>query len=741
MDGIELAAKRISSSVSEVDLAVPTIHCAGCINAIEKTLMSTPGVLFARVNLTTRRVRIQWDSTAQQPDLFDAIKQAGFKAHVTENTRSDAGNDELQTHIRALAVAGFAAGNVMMLSLSVWSGADENTRHLLHLLSAAIAVPALLFSSRIFFASAWRALRVGRTNMDVPICVGIVITVLLSLFDTSTGGEQVYFDAAIMLVFLLLIGRTLETRMRAKAKRTVDDLARLQPTMAQIESADGQSSVATPVQQVLRDDLIIIDADQRVPVDCTIVSGTSTIDMSLVNGESAPTRVSEGNVLYSGCLNLNGRLRARVVNDVDESFLAQIQRQIDEAETQKGRYQQMADQIVRYYTPFVHIAALLGFLSWMAYSGDWHRAITVGVAVLIITCPCALGLAVPIARVIAAHQLIKQGVLMKEGSALERLALVETVIFDKTGTLTTGQPRLQLAASQFDRQSLSIAQELCQCAEHPYAKAVARYQPRLASATHHTTWQEWAEVPGEGIAARRGSDIYRFGRAAWALNESTEPADTIDGENSLSVLCKNTQQLATFAFDDTVRSDARQTIDRLRDQGLSVELLSGDVIGPASSVAAALNITKFQANAKPSDKLNWVQTHDAQVLMIGDGINDTPSLAAASVSMAPGTGADMTRKMADFVLLNNRLMAIPDAIAIARQARRIVAQNLALAVGYNVVALPLALTGLVTPLLAAIAMSVSSVLVIGNSLRLTAKNSERANLSLRHSATSASISP
>ena len=725
---VELAARPVNSSAMEVELAIPDIHCAGCINTIEKALLATRGVSSARVNLTQRRVRIRWLAAEPTPDLIAAIERSGFKAFLPEAGLMEAGDKALRTHILALAVAGFAAGNVMMLSMSVWSGADAQTQHVFHWVSAAIALPALVFSSRIFFASALQALRVGRTNMDVPICVGIVMTVFLSIFDTIQGGGQVYFDAAIMLVFLLLIGRTLETRMRAKVRSSVDDLAKLQPVSARTIAADGQHIKTIPVQEVRPGDRLLINANERIPVDCQVVSGVSSIDKSLVTGESAPVRVGNGEFLFSGCLNLEGELHVVTNEPVNNSFLARIEQQIDQAQANKGRYQQMADRVVSYYTPFVHLAALFGFLAWLWTTGDWHRAVSVGVTVLIITCPCALGLAVPIARVIASHQLLKNGVLMKDGSALERLAVASKVIFDKTGTLTSNQAQLRIDASLFGPELLATAQSLCNGAEHPYAKALARFQaqqPVLTQSTHHKhiRWQNWNEVPGDGIEAELDTAIYRLGRADWALKHPEESANDISTEYGASLLTKNGAYLATFSFEDSLHADALDCIAQLRNQRLNVEILSGDIIGPVQRIANTLHVSQLQAGAKPEDKLQRVTQHQSvqgqHILMVGDGINDSPALAAASVSMVPGTGADMTRKMADFILLNNQLTAIPQTIGLARRTRRIVAQNLALAVGYNVVALPLAMTGVVTPLIAAIAMSVSSVLVIGNSLRLS----------------------
>lgn len=724
VDAIRLAARSVSSSELEVELSVPDIRCAGCIQKIENVLKATPDISRARVNLTARHVRVRWKASSATPSLITIIESVGFKAQLADVDEQGADNNELAKHIRALAVAGFAAGNVMMLSWSVWSGADDSTRHLFHLLSAAIAIPALIFSSRVFFSSAWQALRHRTTNMDVPICVGIVLTTLLSLYDTMAGGHQVYFDAAIMLVFFLLIGRTLDTRMRAKARDAMISLKRMQPAIAHVLLPDGHTSVVTAVGDVRENDLLRVGIGERIPVDCCVVSGGSSIDMSIVSGESMPVSVGRGSMLYAGCNNLDGVLNVTAVQEVTGSFLSRIEREITQAESQKGRYQQLADKVVSYYTPFVHIAALVGFVAWMMVSRDWYQSITVGVAVLIITCPCALGLAVPIARVIAAQQLMRRGVLMKNGQALEQLALISTAVFDKTGTLTTAQASLNSSSSDFNNDSLDIAQSLSAASEHPYARAILNAEKSANTPEFSRCWDVINHIPGAGVEGCFGRHVYRLGSEAWSLpsciaEQQTNPV--VDNLSS-SILSCDGRYLARFSFNDTLRQSASLCIRQLESLDIATAILSGDKQESVDSVAKSLNIKCYQAAAKPWDKVNWIQSAQQSgetVLMIGDGINDSPALSAAAVSMVPGTAANMTRRMGDFIILADRLTAIPEAIRIARQARRIMIQNLWLAVGYNIVAMPLAMTGHVTPLVAALAMSLSSALVVANSLRLT----------------------
>lgn len=733
LDTIRHHSTELEGGAHSIELAIPDIRCAGCIAKIEGALMNSPGVQSARVNLTNKRVRISWtgtpDEAGQPPALLQILERTGFTARVPETNGDDSHNVELQQHLRALAVSGFATGNVMMLSFGVWFGADESTRHLFHWVSAAIAIPALLYSSRVFFSSAWRALRSGGTNMDVPICVGIVITTLLSLYDTLHTGEQVYFDAAIMLVFLLLIGRTLETRMRAKAQSAAGALGQFQPAFAQQLIDDQGTTQRVPVEQLRRGDRLIIEVNERVPVDCKLVEGLSSLDASMLSGESAPVVVSQGDTLYAGSMNLEGALRVDVLNPVEESFLATMERQVARANEEKGRYQELADRVVRYYSPLVHLAALCAFVLWIALGADAHRAITVGVAVLIITCPCALGLAVPIARVIAGQQLAAGGVLIRNGVALERLAQVTSVVFDKTGTLTTGKPTLNPDLSQFDNRSLTIAAQLCQGSDHPYARCIANHAVAGSEPTPVVeALQERQEIIGEGIQASAHGIDYRLGQPGWALEDAGESLSPAQRESAVSVLSGNGQLLAVFCFQDELANGARSCTDALQGMQMSVEILSGDSAGAVRHTAEALGIEHYRASTRPGEKLEHIQLGEDQqrtVLMVGDGINDSAALAAASVSMVPGTGADMTRKMADFVLINGNLNAIPAAIHLARRTRQVTQQNIAFAIAYNLVALPLAIGGLVTPLIAAVAMSLSSVLVIANSLRLARKVAPR----------------
>ncbi|MGB3897144.1 MAG: heavy metal translocating P-type ATPase, partial [Mesorhizobium sp.] len=464
---IRLASRDLGGGLRQTDLSVPAMHCAACIQTVERTLGRLPGVENARVNLSTRRASVKWRGEATPP-MIAALEKAGYQAHLFE-AEEDKADPELSRLIRALGVAGFCSMNIMLLSVSVWSGADAETRQAFHWISAALALPCLLYSGRVFFASAFAVLKGGRTNMDVPISIGISLAFGLSLYDTLHHGEHAYFDAATTLVFFLLIGRTLDHVMREKARAAVRGLVRLSPRGAMVERPDGNRDYL-PVAEIEPGMRVLLAAGERVPVDGTVAEGVSDLDCAIATGESDPRRVEPGATVRAGTLNLTGPLTVVASARAQESFLAEMVRLMEAAEGGRARYRRLADRAAQLYSPVVHATALLTFIGWMLATGDWHRAIGVAIAVLIITCPCALGLAVPIVQVIAARRLFENGIMVKDGSGIERLAGVDAVAFDKTGTLTLGRPRL-LGGDRYAPDTLSLAAALAVHSRHPLSQA------------------------------------------------------------------------------------------------------------------------------------------------------------------------------------------------------------------------------------------------------------------------------
>jgi len=707
-DELLLASRQVEEGLRHSDLSVPGISCGGCIRKIEDALARLPGVTRARVNLSTRRVGVDWRESEGPPPLGEAITGLGYEVHLHE-AYEDAKDPELGRMVRALAVAGFASMNIMGLSISIWSGAAGETRDLFHWLSAAIALPTLAYSGRVFFQSAWRALRHGQTNMDVPISLGVLLAFAMSLYDTIHRQPHAYFDASVSLLFFLLIGRTLDYVMRDKARTAVKGLGRLAAYGATVVAEDGgRTYLAT--EELEPGMTIILRPGDRIPVDAVVVEGSSEIDAALATGESLPEHVAPGSALRAGTLNLTGPLTIRATAAPKDSFLAEMMRLMEAAEGGRSQFRRIADRAARLYVPVVHSAALLSFLGWMTATGDWHRSLTIAVAVLIITCPCALGLAVPMVQVVAARALFDHGIMVKDGAAMERLVEVDTVVLDKTGTLTLGRPALR-RDDAIDPARLAIAARIGASSHHPYAQALA-----AAAAPAHIAFDHIAEHPGLGLEARIGDDIWRLGRRKWALGES------VLVEAGGTVLACNGKLAQAFAFEDEMRPGAAAAVTALRARGYALEIMSGDTWAAVAPVAAELGIAEVRAGLLPAEKtahLAVLASAGHKTLMVGDGLNDAPALVAAHVSIAPGAAADVGRQAADFVFLHANLESVPYAMAIARIADRLIRQNFAFAALYNLVALPVAIAGFVTPLVAALAMSGSSILVVANALRLS----------------------
>ena len=714
---VRAASRLVEGQLYQTDFTVPDMHCAACIGTIERGLNSMDQVVSVRANLTTRTVAVVWDAERGPGSaIINFLARLGFDANLQFLGENDsaATDDKGRLLLRSLAVAGFAAANIMLLSVSVWSGADLETAKLFHLISGLIAVPAVVYAGQPFFTSALKALSARRLNMDVPISLAVLLALAMSVFESFTNGAEAYFDAAVTLLFFLLIGRYLDHLMRQKARGAVDQLAQL-TAKGGVCVDDPKSPTFVALEDISEGMRLRVHPGERLPVDGRIVQGQTDVDRSLVTGEAASVVCREGDLLEAGVLNQTGSIDIIATSDCRNSFLAEVTKMMDAAERGRGLYVGIADRMARLYAPAVHLLALATFIGWMIYSGgDWHSSIYTSIAVLIITCPCALGLAVPVVHVIGAHQLMRRGIMIRDGSAFERLAEVDHVVFDKTGTLTSGQPAV-VQAPHLDKDAIGCVVALSNRSSHPAARAIAQ----AFDGGDGATLSDIKEVPGMGIQAQGQDGMVRLGRPNWVAEIAG--ATPLSMDHSGVAFAQQHGALAFFELENRLRPDAAGTITALQQADLKVEILSGDHAKTVAAVADDLNVTSFRDRMTPADKIQYIekqQSKGGSVLMVGDGINDAPALAAAHASMAPASASDVGRLASDIVFTRPHLKAVLIARELALRTGRHIRQNFALALLYNCLAIPLAVTGQITPLLAAIAMSTSSIVVIANSMRL-----------------------
>jgi P-type Cu2+ transporter len=705
---------------------VEGLHCPKCIREIEGTLGENDKIKNARVNLSTQRLAVEWkeaveDTLQNSEEVISALEKIGFKAFPFKTTNAQLEGDKVgKSLLKAMAVAGFAAANVMLLSVAVWDGGEmnESTRSLMHWVSALIVLPAATYAGMPFYKSAWNALKGRRLNMDVPISLAVILTCGMSLFQTYLKATETYYDAAVMLLFFLLIGRFLDQKMRNHARSVAHNLMSYKESKATLLHEDGHTEeIAT--EMLVPNQIIQVIPGGKIPADGTVISGMSDIDTSLVTGETVPQKAEKDTEVFAGTINVNGTLNIKITSTTGNTLLDEIIELMETAEQGRAKYVRLADRAASIYAPLVHFLAAATFLGWLLFSNvGWQGSLINAIAVLIITCPCALGLAVPVVQVVASSRLFKSGILVKAADGLERLAEVDTVIFDKTGTLTLGQPELANADDEnVTPFNLELAAKLAKTSSHPLCRALIvachdRDIPTIA------TESEIHEEPGMGLKATVNNITVKLGNREWCgINQNYLPNNRyselwLKAEGAKPVL---------FCFKDRMREDALDVVHWFLRRQLKVILLSGDRKDVVDEAAEELGLSRYKYECKPQEKIEIIERIKAsgdKVLMIGDGINDAPALSAANVSISPSTAAEVSQNAADFIFQSQKLDSVVRAYQVSLNSRKLVFINFALAAIYNMIAVPFAAAGLLTPLIAAIAMSLSSIVVTANALRL-----------------------
>lgn len=691
---IELAETEIGAKFS-----VPTIRCAACIGAIERHLAGVVGIRNARVNATQKRVTVYSD--LPDADIVEELQSIGYDAFPLDAEALAQDHDPIgRDLVLRMGVAGFAMMNVMLLSVAVWSGATDATRDLFHLISAMIALPAVIFSARPFMEHAWQALRARRLNMDVPISLAIVLAAGMSLHESLHGGTHAYFDAALSLTFFLLIGRYLEHRTKAGARSAASELTALEVHTASRKAGETMETIS--ISDLNVGDLIVVHSGMRVPVDGKLQSSEAYTDRAFLTGESEPVHSAAGEDLSAGEINLAAPFELIATAIGEDTRLARIARLVETAEVARNNYTSLADRAAQIYAPIVHLLAAASFLGWLVYDGDVRNAMNIAIAVLIITCPCALGLAVPAVATAAISRLYRLGFLVKSGTALERLASISAMVFDKTGTLT--KPGFSFDLDKFTEDQRAVAKALATHSSHPVSKALAAY----LSDTRAAELDDISEVPGCGVQATWRAQPVALGRATWVDNA---------GDDLTLRIGKKCHPLAT---EQRVLEGAEKLSPALNAMGITAEIISGDTEVKTASLARRIGVDHWQSTVSPEEKARYVRkkAQSIPVCMVGDGINDTAAIASATISIAPGSALDASRNAADVVMIGDTLGKLPEIVEVAQKSVSLSKQNFGIAILYNLIAVPIAIAGLATPLMAALAMSASSITVLVNAMRV-----------------------
>ncbi|OLQ88407.1 ATPase P [Vibrio panuliri] len=701
---------RNSDELSEVTLSLDGISCAACAWLIEKQLSHTDGVVRIRVNTTTNRALLSWNNTKTKlSELLSAIHQLGYKAAPFEADQQEADyHRAMKQYLYRLGIAGLATMQVMMLAvalyLEVFGDLDAEFKNYFRWVSLIFATPVMLYSALPFYVNAWRSLRSRTLGMDVPVSIAMIFAYIASVVATVTEQGEVFFESISMFAFFLLVGRFLEMRARRKAAAASGNLLKLIPAMA--TTIEGEQ---VPVKTLSVGDKVRVLPGEHVPADGIIVDGRVHIDESMLTGESVPVVKQMGDKAFAGTLNGEEAFILEVSSSKADSMISNIVRLQDEAQLSKPKIAEIADVVARYFVAAILLIAAATWFYWQQNQPE--DAFWIMLAVLVATCPCALSLATPTALTCATSRMGNYGILLRKSHVFETLCKVNHLIVDKTGTLTHGDIVISDVSLQgnFDRQQvLALAAALEAHANHPLARA---FRPYLDKQIYV---EQIENIIGSGIVGRYQGKQLKIGSAGFVL-----PTQSPTMANAI-YLSLDDKLIATFTYQDPIRKEAKAFIKQFQQAGVRVTLLTGDSVENAQLVAKQIGIEDVVAQAKPQDKLNYLNSGESNdvTMMIGDGINDAPTLAGAHLSVAMGGGTDVAKASADMVLLGDNLDRILKARELALKTRRIIAENLAWSLGYNLFILPLAVAGLVAPYFAVVGMSASSIIVVSNSLRL-----------------------
>lgn len=704
----------------ETILTIEGISCSACAWLIEMQLSKVQGINKINVNATTQRATVQWlESEIKLSQILSFISKIGYTALPFKASNAEEANKkQAKTFIKRLGISGILMMQVMMIAFGLYfgafSGMDEHNLIYLRWASFFLTIPIISYGAFPFYRSAFFAIKARQLSMDVPVSIAILLAFSASGWATITEQGEVYFESVSMFTFLLLIGKFLEFRARTRAADLSANLLKLMP-MTATKIVDGKESFIAATN-LTDGDIILIKPGETIPADSTILTGSSQINEAMLSGEQLPLEKAAQDIIYAGTINGDGNLTARVKHNNQQSFLSQLIRLSESSQAHKPKIAKLSDKIAQYFVALILVTASITAVYWSQHQPT--EAFWITLSVLVVTCPCALSLATPTALTCATTRLNREGIMVKSGHVLETMPKVDTIAFDKTGTLTTGEfsiTEVKLVNPEENSSKsrlLEIAAALEAHSAHPLAKAFAPFRNYNDETTNAIV------TPGAGISGYIDTDFYQIGKSSWLLSNQDSKSNSAQ-----CVLLKNNELIAEFYLHDALRDDAKALVDTLHNEHIRTMMLSGDHLHGCEKVQSSLQLNHVSANLSAQDKVNAIKQKQASstIAMIGDGVNDTPVLGAAHLSIAMGSGTDIAKNGADVILLNNKLLSVGTLRHVSKKTAQIIKQNYFWAFGYNAIVLPLAVAGYIVPYMAVVGMSASSILVVTNSLRLLKK--------------------
>ena len=707
---------------SEVSLIIEGIHCSACVWLNEKALHKMDGVIEASINFTNNKAHIIWvDDILKLSQIIDMIRAIGYNAYPYDASLQEAhANKERKDYYLRMSVAIFASLNVMWIAVAQYagyfSGMTQDIKTILNIAEGVLATPVLFYSGWVFFRGAYYGLKNRVVNMDLLVSTGALLTYVYSVYITIIQHGEAYFDSVSMIITFVLIGKFLEVLSKKNAADTLDMIGKHLPTEANILK-DNQI-VSTKLESVAVGDIVIVSSGEKILLDGEIIQGEGSFDESSLTGESEAIFKTVGDVVVSGTASIDADIRFKATKDFEHSTLSNLVSLLENAINKKPKIEQLANKLSEHFSTTILVLSFLTFVVWWLWPHSFEESLMVGISVIVIACPCALGLATPVATLVGLSLGVKKGILFKEAAQLETMAKANILVVDKTGTLTVGKPEV-IRENIFEQFDKNLLYSLVKASKHPISQGIAKYLCEKISISNAVAFDDFNQITARGIAATYNKHKYLGGNLQ--LMEDNKIEVTHVSENSVFYFAIDGKLVAVYELSDKIKDGAKDLVDTLRKKDIDILMLTGDHEKSATLIAKEIGIQNYYFDLLPEDKLKHIdKLHDEGkvVVMVGDGVNDVLALAKADIGIVMGSGSDIAVDVSDIVLLNDSLKSLQDSFKISSTTFNLIKQNFALSLAYNAITIPLAMAGYIIPLIAAISMSVSSLLVVGNSMRI-----------------------